>query len=159
MFQRILVPTDGSPAVDAAVDAAGKLAERHDAELHTLHVVQTERVGGMPLETTWVGITDVIRTDAEAVVEAVRERIDSPDIPVTAEIVEGSPAREIVHYAETAGCDLVVMGTAGRNGLGRLLLGSVTEQVVRRSPVPVLTIRHQWETETGQEPADAPVGG
>ncbi len=159
MFERILVPTDGSPAADAAVDAAIDMALSHSSVIEVLHVIQTERVAGMPLETTWVGITDVVRDEGEATVEAVAERAADAGVDVTTHVVAGTPSREIVRYARESDCDLIVMGTAGRDGLGRLLLGSVTEHVVRRSPIPVLTIRRQWETSGETAPADAPAKG
>jgi nucleotide-binding universal stress UspA family protein len=69
-------------------------------------------------------------------------------VPVETAVLEGSPSREIVRYAEAQDCDLVVMGTHGRGGIDRLLLGSVAERVVRASEVPVLTVR------VGQAPDD-----
>jgi len=68
-------------------------------------------------------------------------RLVPSDVPLETTTVEGSPAREIVDHAASIGADLVVMGTHGRSGVDRLLLGSVAERVVRSSPVPVLTVR------------------
>jgi nucleotide-binding universal stress UspA family protein len=62
-------------------------------------------------------------------------------VPVETRVMEGSPSRKIVRYAEQERCDLIIMGTHGRGGIDRLLLGSVAEQVVRSSDVPVLTMR------------------
>jgi nucleotide-binding universal stress UspA family protein len=63
------------------------------------------------------------------------------EVPVTTEVVTGSPSRQISEYATQKDCDVIVMGTHGRSGVDRWLLGSVAERVVRSSPVPVLTLR------------------
>ncbi|TKX83377.1 universal stress protein, partial [Halorubrum sp. SS5] len=80
-----------------------------------------------------------------------RELAADRDVDVETAVVEGSPSREIITHAEEAGCDLVVMGTHGRGGIDRLLLGSVAEKVVRGSSVPVLTVR----IGDGEEPPSA----
>jgi len=68
------------------------------------------------------------------------ERLVADDVTVTRATAEGSPSREIVEYANQHGCDLIVMGTHGRGGIDRLLLGSVAERVVRSAHVPVVTV-------------------
>jgi nucleotide-binding universal stress UspA family protein len=83
----------------------------------------------------------MLRADAEAAMDEVCAIAAESDVPVETTIVEGTPSREIVRFAEREGCDLVVMGTRGRGGIDRLLLGSVAEKVVRASEVPVLTVR------------------
>jgi nucleotide-binding universal stress UspA family protein len=76
-------------------------------------------------------------------VDEMRGRLDGPDLkyPVEPAVREGDPAAEIVRAAEELPCSLTVIGTHGRTGLGRLLMGSVAEAVLRRAPCPVLTIR------------------
>lgn len=159
MYDRILVPTDGSPAANLAVDTAVDLAVTHDAAIHAIHVLQTERVAGMPLETTWVGVTEVVREEGNAALAGVREQAEDAGVPVETTILEGNPSREIVRAASEGDYDLLVMGTSGRVGLDRLLLGSVTERVVRRSPIPVLTVRYTDDTATEVASADANASG
>jgi nucleotide-binding universal stress UspA family protein len=147
MYDRILVPTDGSDEVDRALAHAAELAATHDAELVAVYVVNTASYGGLPMETSIEGITQVLETEGESALSRVREIAADRDVPVDGHLVQGTPSREIVATAEGEGCDLVVMGTHGRGGLNRLLLGSVAERVVRRSPVPVLTVRVGGDTE------------
>ena len=149
LYDRILVPTDGSEEGARAVVHALELATVHDASVHTLYVINTASYAGMPMETSWEGIDDLLRADADAAVNEVGALADGYDVDVTTAVIEGSPSREIIRYAESEGCDLIVMGTHGRGGIDRLLLGSVTEKVVRGSEVPVLTVR------VGGEKADA----
>ncbi|PSQ03885.1 stress response protein [Halobacteriales archaeon QS_6_71_20] len=141
MYDRILVPTDGSDGVERAVRHAVDLAVRHGATVHALYVVNSASYAGMPMESSWEGIDELLRSDAEDAVSLVEAVGDDHDVPVETAIVDGSPSAEIVRYAEDADCDLVVMGTHGRGGIDRLLLGSVAEKVVRASSVPVLTVR------------------
>jgi nucleotide-binding universal stress UspA family protein len=151
MYDRILVPTDGSAGTRRAIDHAIELAEAHDATLHGLYVVNTASYASFSMETAWEGIGDMLRDEGEAAVAAIRERAGAAGVPVETAVLEGSPSREIVRYAEEQDCDLVVMGTHGRGGIDRLLLGSVAERVVRASEVPVLTVRVGSGAETEDE--------
>jgi nucleotide-binding universal stress UspA family protein len=141
LYERVLVPTDGSEGVERAVGHAVDLAAAHGAEVHAIYVVNTAGIAGLPMEASVEGIDDMLRRDAEAALERVVELTDGRDVPVTTHVIEGAPSTEIVRYAEREDCDLVVMGTHGRGGIDRLLLGSVAEKVVRSSNVPVLTVR------------------
>jgi nucleotide-binding universal stress UspA family protein len=93
------------------------------------------------MEGAFEGVSEMLRADAEDAVGMVEAVGDDFTVPVETAIIEGSPSAEIVRYAEREACDLVVMGTHGRGGIDRLLLGSVAEKVVRGSNVPVLTVR------------------
>ena len=141
LYDRILVPTDGSSEGELAVCHALDLAAVHGASVRAIYVVDTARYAGMPMETTWEGVGDLLYDDAEAALSTVRELAAAREVDVETAVVEGSPSREIITDAEDADCDLVVMGTHGRGGIDRLLLGSVAEKVVRGSSVPVLTVR------------------
>lgn len=139
MYDDILLPTDGSAGMSSVIDHAISLADAHDATLHALYVVDTVSLADVPMETTLEGVDQALREEGEVAMEEIEERAE--EVPVETAIVEGSPAREIVTYANEEGCDVIVMGTHGRNGVSRLLLGSVAERVVRSSAIPVLTIR------------------
>ncbi|WP_134669802.1 universal stress protein [Halorussus marinus] len=167
MYDRILVPTDGSTDTERAVEHAADLAAAHDAELHAVYVVNAATFAGLPMETSWEGIDDVLRGEGESALDRVETIADERDVPVSARLLEGSPSRRIVEYAEDEGCDLVVMGTHGRGGIDRLLLGSVAEGVVRACSVPVLTVQvggadgeqaaSETETESSPEAGNATV--
>jgi nucleotide-binding universal stress UspA family protein len=138
MYDHILVPVDGSSAAADAVDHAASLAAIHGAELHLVHVVEPQ----VAADAAGVDIVSVLEESGrEALADAEASAASVGVETVTTELLEGQAHREIVEYAETNDVDLIVMGTHGRTGLGRLLLGSVAENVVRTSPVPVLTTR------------------
>ncbi len=140
MYDCILAPTDGSEEVEDALRYAFDLARAHDAMVHVLYVVNVAGYGGLPMETAWDGISDALHAEGDAAVERARS-LAPDDVAVETSVLEGSPSRTIVDHATPDRCDLVVMGTHGRGGIDRLLLGSVTERVVRQAAVPVLTVR------------------
>jgi nucleotide-binding universal stress UspA family protein len=94
------------------------------------------------MESSWESVDRLLREDAEAAVARVAEIAErvAPAVPVETVVAEGKPSQEIVRYAEAEGCDLVVMGTHGRGGIDRLLLGSVAESVIRASSIPVTAV-------------------
>lgn len=139
MYDRILVPTDGSPEVDPVIEHAAELASVHDAELHAIYVVNDAGYAGLPTDSTIEGLGSMLSEQGEEALNRAEGR--AGDATVERVLAEGSPSSEIVDYAETENCDLIVMGTHGRGGIDRLLLGSVAERVVRTSSVPVLTVR------------------
>jgi nucleotide-binding universal stress UspA family protein len=143
MFDTIVVATDGSESVQRAVRVALDLADRFDAEVHALYVVDTGEVASAP---------DRIRDEMQtALEESARDALEgvraATDRPVTTAVREGRPATEIAEYAREHDADMVAMGTRGRHGENRFLIGSVAERVVRTCPVPVLTVRQLDESE------------
>jgi len=142
MYDRILVPTDGSDCADSAVEHAIDIAAQYDAELHVLSVVDSRDMSHSAPAISPEQIEETLRERAEAVVDEVAERASDAGVEVVTAVEPGLPDNVVVEYAEENDCDLVVMGTHGRTGLERYLLGSVTERTVRRSSVPVLTVRH-----------------
>jgi len=138
--KHILVPVDYSDSGHAAMAYAVSLAKEYDAEMHLVHVYEPTFAyvdGGFG----GAALPDVTPVD----MKAEEDRLDTvtpPDVvKFRREFIVGGPADELVNYAKANAIDLVVMGTHGRTGLGRLLMGSVAEGVVRRSPCPVLTIK------------------
>lgn len=146
MYERILVPTDGSTGTRRAIDHAVDLAAADGATIHALYVVNAASFASLPMETSWEGVADMLEEEGEEAVGQVERRAAERDVPVVTAVIEGTPSREIVNYAVDEDCDLIVMGTHGRGGLDRLLLGSVAERVVRSSAIPVLTLRMHEET-------------
>jgi nucleotide-binding universal stress UspA family protein len=141
MYDRILVPTDGSDPALAATDHALTIAERFDATVHALYVVD---IDGIAHEAPGLGLDalrDALRSEGEGATATVAERAEERGIAVRQSVVEGVAEDAVVDYADDEGIDLIVMGTHGRRGLDRYLVGSVTERVVRRTDVPTLVVR------------------
>lgn len=135
----ILHPTDFSPPSDYAFRLAASLARDHDARLVLLHVVSPVAVAE---ERSWQAPSD---DPYEKLWEAFRQMEKSDprirELDVRSELETGDPLTKILCTAEVLGCDLIVMGTHGRTGLSHLLMGSIAEQVVRKAPCPVLTVK------------------
>ena len=147
MFNRILIPTDGSNEAKSAVEMALDLAETHDATLHIFSIVdQPTSVSG-----TGEGFPglDNLLTELEErghqATSAIANQAKDRDIEITTAVRRGNPHDDILTYATEHGIDLIVMGTHGRTGVKRALLGSVTEAVVRHSEIPVLTVHREPE--------------
>lgn len=128
--------------MERVVEHAAELCRIHDAALHGLSVVDTSTMAKVPLDSEWEVIESTLRQESESALVNVEEIAGDVDVERT--LVEaGKPATDIVEYAENEACDLIVMGTHGRSGVDRILLGSVAERVVRSSTVPVLTVHVQ----------------
>ncbi|WP_418286196.1 universal stress protein [Halorubrum sp. DTA46] len=135
-YRNILVPTDGSERAGDALDRAAALAEHAGATVHALSVVDVGLIGG----EGYSGVTALVEGAEETVAAAATTAEAAGVDAVETVAVESSAARGIRSYIADNEIDLVVMGTQGRTGVERYLLGSVAERTIRTSPVPVLTV-------------------
>ena len=141
VYDQILLPTDGSKGTAAAARHAGELAETYGATVHVLSVVDGQgQFGTATADMAANAWTDAERKRAQTAIDTTSEEL--PAATETESVLRGGdPKTEILTYAEESGTDMIVMGTHGRTGLDHYLIGSVAEKVVRRAPVPVLTVR------------------
>lgn len=138
-YTDVLVPTDGSAGAEAAVGPAVDIAGTYDARLHILSVVDTMAMG---VDVRSGAALEALEDSARSAVAAVEERAVGASVSaVETAIEQGDPYHGIRAYVDDHDIDLVVMGTHGRSGIERYLLGSVTEKTVRTSPAPVMTVR------------------
>jgi nucleotide-binding universal stress UspA family protein len=149
MYDRILVPTDGSPAAERAVGHAIELATTFDATVHTLYVVDVALYSS--LEAGVDAVIEALEREGEAAVGEVESRCEAAGVDTETAVLVGTVHRAIQEYVQDHDVDLVVMGTHGRQGVERFLLGSVAERTVRTSSVPVLTIRADEADDTGDD--------
>ena len=146
-IRTILHPTDFSERSEFAFRLACSLARDYGARLTVLHVTEPAMA---------VTCDGVLMFPPAVDVLPLRERLQQlrppdPKVQVEHRVVEGNAAIEILRVAEETKCDMIVLGTHGRTGLGRLLMGSVAEQVLRRASCPVLTVKAPF-------PQSQPVG-
>ena len=134
----ILIPTDGSEGALAGAKRGIALASRTDAEVHVLSVVES-RAGPLDLDDATLS---ALESEAEAAVESIVQAVRDHDeeLAVTTAVTSGTPFQTIREYASRHEIDVVAMGTTGRTGLDRVLLGSVTENVLRTARTPVLAV-------------------
>jgi nucleotide-binding universal stress UspA family protein len=149
---RVLVPLDGSALAEAAVSVAvGLLGDRPVSTLVLIRAVDPRLPGADAVEAQ----RDIVRA-AEQYLAQVAARLERPGVTVKTAVWYGPPAASIVAAADAAGADMIVMTTHGRGGLGRLVLGSVAEAVLRATRRPLLLVRDAGapvETLAGTEKA------
>ena len=141
MVKKILTPTDGSDTAKAAVQFAKDIALAEGAEVVVLSVVHpvqyTEIYGAGGL----VDPTPEMKAEAETVVDEVVEELKAAGVKASGSAVIGYQAdRTIVETATQEGADLIVMGTHGRTGLARTMIGSVADRVIRHTEIPVVLV-------------------
>ncbi len=146
-MKRILVPVDFSESSEKAFERAAELARVFGAAIDVLHVWEAPKY--LPPELLIAGpgpqqtLSELSRTRAASELTDFLERMRPLGATIgRAHIEEGAPAGKIVEEAARGGYDLVVIGTHGRTGVSRALLGSVAERIVRHAHVPVLSVRH-----------------
>jgi nucleotide-binding universal stress UspA family protein len=139
--KHILVPTDLSEGAEQALDYACELARKLDAQVHLLNVIGIPALGvpELGLAMTSMMIDQMITDNQAAITKLAETRCSAPCGQV---LVRTGDARDVINQtAKDIGADLIVMGTHGRRGISRALLGSVAETVVRTAPCAVLTVR------------------
>lgn len=155
MIERVVIATDGSESAERAVAVALDFAARFDAVVHGLYVIDEGELAATPQEVR-TDLERALTTAGGRAVTFVREQADGETGGrVVTAVREGDPADEIIEYAAAHDADVVVTGTRGRHGEHAFLLGSVAEAIVRRSPVPVLTVR-QLADESAERPTARP---
>jgi nucleotide-binding universal stress UspA family protein len=155
-IQRILWPTDFSEGAEAAFPYAAVLADWHDADLHVVNVREGgDAQGDASFPVSDARLADRLRAEGQP---SQAPELDAMTL-VQEQLEAASPADGIVSYTRDHDIDLVVSGTHGRRGLQRMLMGSVAEEVLRRAPCPVLTVRdHEgrsaWNVQNILAPVD-----
>lgn len=150
MYKHILISTDGSEVAQKGLDHGLALAKEIGAQVSIITVTESFPVyasAGAGIGAGWVPIEmadyDKVQDEfANRVFTVAQQAADQRGVAVeTVHIRNAQPAESIIETAKARGCDLIVMASHGRRGLGRLLLGSQTSEVVTRSPLPVLVVR------------------
>lgn len=146
MYKNILVPLDGSPTAELALKEAATLAQLSGATLQLLHIVDAmEHITGF--ERPSVHINDIrprFMAAGQAVLDQAQAQLRAQDVQAASTLLESPGARvseQIAEQARKLSADLIVMGTHGRRGVDRLLIGSDAEQTARIASVPVLLVR------------------
>ncbi len=144
MYDRILLPTDGSKGVDRAIDHAVDAAGRYDATLHVLYVVDSDVVNaysGDEFVDGAEGASETLEELGREALAAVAAHAEEAGVETVTELVYGVPHERILAYINDEDVDLTVMGSKTRSGDYRRMLGSVTERVSRQSTAPVSIVK------------------
>lgn len=151
-IKKIFLPTDFSPCSEEAAGYAFFLAERLNAAVLLAHVLEPV---GYPVDLAIINAPEIERVKAKRALERTARLWKKKGIEIETALLLGDAAAQIVEKGEKSGSDLIVMGTHGRSGMAHLMMGSVAEKVVRRSPLPVLTVGRRKGKKSAGRPAAA----
>lgn len=142
-FKKIMIATDGSVCSRMAANNGIELARLSGARVYAVYVVSMEHFTSMAVDFEWEIIHEALKIEGSEAVNYIKGAGDVKGVIVEPVLLEGHPADELIRYAQENEIDIIVMGTLGRSGINRLLLGSVAEKVVRHSNVPVMVVREK----------------
>ncbi|MGN0177387.1 MAG: universal stress protein [Methanobrevibacter sp.] len=139
MYKKILVPTDGSEFAKKAQKHAMFLAEMSGAEIIAISVTENNFVNGLPLDDEVYQLNQILKEGSE---ENLKEfdKLNENNLKITHVIREGSPAKVILEVAKEEDIDLIVMGSSGKSGFDRFIMGSVADKVVNSAKCAVLVV-------------------
>ena len=137
----LYVGTDFSPASERAFDVALEMARLRGLDLVMRHVIATPGVLGYGVGDIAREVENRIREEAARRLEALRRRADDEGVPARTELLAGSPQDALAEAAERAQATMLVLGTNGRTGISRMVMGSVAGRLVCTAPCPVLTVK------------------
>src|SRR5665647_46441 len=145
IFRKIMLATDGSESARKAVDSAIEITKSSNAKLYAVHVIALgDYYSSMPLsiDAEWIkAMEEHLRIQGKEATDYVEHAGRAANVEVEPVILEGIPANEIVDFAEKNDIDLMVIGTQGKTGIQKFLIGSVAENVVRHSIKTVLVVK------------------
>jgi nucleotide-binding universal stress UspA family protein len=145
-YRNIVIATDGSENNKRAISHGIEIAKLSGATVHALYVVDTSAFSSIPMDAGWEAMYEILKKEGEKAVFVVKELGEASGVEVREVLLEGHPSNEIINFAENNNADLIVMGTLGKTGLDRFLMGSVAEKVIRGSKVPVLVVRGEEQS-------------
>ncbi len=140
LYRKILIATDGSKYIKKVVDYGIDIAKDTGAKLHAIYVIDTMAYSSIPLSAPMEYAYSLLSQEGDIAIKSVTDMVEAAGLEVEGTIAEGHPADEIIKYAEKNSIDLIMMGTLGKSGLDRFLLGSVADKVIRNSKIPVIVI-------------------
>jgi nucleotide-binding universal stress UspA family protein len=141
LYKKIMVATDGSEQNKKAISYGIEFAKLSGAKLYVVYVVDTAAFASIPMDAGWEMMYELLETEGKDASDQVVELAAAQGLDIESAVLEGHPSNEIIEFAEGNDIDMIVIGTLGKSGLDRFLLGSVAEKVTRNSKVPVLVVR------------------
>ncbi|HLW38125.1 MAG TPA: universal stress protein [Candidatus Eremiobacteraceae bacterium] len=140
MFANIVVPIDGSEPAAAAIDLALRMVKEQRAALSFIYVLEIEKlaIATVPVSMNPELIFDEARKAAEEILTGAKARAKKAGVEADVRLLEGDCVDSVLQFARDNKSELIVIGSHGRTGITRALLGSVAEGIIRRAPVPVL---------------------
>jgi nucleotide-binding universal stress UspA family protein len=141
LFERIVIATDGSKAGRAAVTEGLRIGKACNARIFVVSVIDTRALSAVSPEIQVAGSIDQMQAEAERIVCDVEAMAVGQDVRTF--ILSGDPVQEIIKFSTAKNANLIIVGTQGKHGLERFILGSVAEGIVRLAPCPVLVVKDE----------------
>jgi nucleotide-binding universal stress UspA family protein len=151
-YKKIMIATDGSDCSRLATDKGIELARLSGGTVYAVYVISTAYlfpITGdylMDMNSYWESIHEALKNQGQQAVEYIKSLGEIKGINVESILLEGNPSDELIRYAEEEKMDIVIMGTLGKTGLDRVLIGSVAGNLVRHSRVPVMVVREKCKS-------------
>lgn len=139
-YDEVLIPTDGSEPAAMAIDHGLAIAQKTGARIHAVNIVDVGDVAVSPNYTPPTEVIEHLESEGEAATDRIATQARARGLDAITEVREGFPASDLLDYADEHDIDLITMGTTGRTGLNRYLLGSTTERIIRHAEIPVLAV-------------------
>lgn len=146
-FKKIMIATDGSICSRMAANNAIEIARLSGGTVYAVYVVSTDYFSSMAVDLDWERMREALKKEGVQSLNYVTGAGEMEGVKVEPVLLEGHPATKLIRYAIEEKMDLIVMGSLGKTGLNRLLLGSVAENMVRHSKVPVLVVKEKCRSE------------
>jgi nucleotide-binding universal stress UspA family protein len=150
-YKKIMIATDGSDCSRLATDKGIELARLSGGTVYAVHVISTAYLSMdgdyfMGMNPYWESIHEALKKQGQQAVDYIKGLGEIKGIKVESILLEGNSSEELIRYADEEKMDIVIMGTLGKTGLDRILIGSVAGTLVRHSKVPVMVVRKKHES-------------
>jgi nucleotide-binding universal stress UspA family protein len=149
-YKKIMIATDGSDCSRLAIDKGIELARLSGGTVYAVHVIPTAYlfpIDGdyfMGMNPYWESIHEALKNQGQKALDYIKDLGGVKGINVESTLLEGNPSEELIQYADREKMDIIIIGTLGKTGLNRMLIGSVAGNVVRHSRVPVMIVRKKY---------------
>ena len=146
--RQILIATDGSETANEAADFGIEMVGCSGAKVYAIYVIDTTPYRSVPLDQIWSkDVLDEFERAGHEATSYVEKIAKAAGVEVESRVLKGHPAEKIVSFAEDNNIDMIIIGSLGKGGYERVVLGSVSEKVVRHAKVPVLVVRERHKSE------------
>ncbi len=149
IYRNILIATDGSKLSEHTIKYGVELAKLGGSKLYAAYVVDTADFASIPMESDagWETMYSLLKEEGKQATQNVEDIAERAGVDVEQVLLEGHPAHEIIEFSSKNDIDIIVMGTHGKSGLNRFILGSVAEKVIRSSKIPVFVVPAEEDSE------------
>jgi len=146
--RQVIIATDGSETANEAADFGIEMIGCSGAKVYAVYVIDTTPYRSVPLDKIWSDkVLEEFEKEGREATSYIEKIGKAAGVEVESRVLKGHPAEKIVTFAEDNNIDMIIMGSLGKSGYERVLLGSVSEKVIRHAKIPVLIVRERHKSE------------